>query len=93
MTVVQSPAVPVGFAVLGIANRYWAGLGTQSGGRIEYSDDVKFLDDQRVYRVKLYGNGRALDENSFVYLDITELVPEALNVFVVNAADFPVSEG
>ncbi|MDR0936635.1 MAG: phage major capsid protein [Oscillospiraceae bacterium] len=88
MTVVQSAAVPAGFAVIGMANRYWAGLGTQSGGKLEYSDEYKWLEDLRVYRIKLYGNGRALDANSFVYVDISNLAPADLSVFVTNSADF-----
>ena len=71
--VVVSPAVPSGGAVLGLANRYFMGLGTSKGGKLEYSDEYKFLEDQRVYLVKLYGNGKPLDTNSFQYLDISGL--------------------
>lgn len=90
-TVVQSAAVPSGHAVMGIGDRYFFGLGTGTGkgGKIEYSDEYKFLEDQRVYRVKLYGNGRPMDANAFVYLDISGLVPYVQQVFVTNAADFP----
>lgn len=48
-------------------------LGMAKNGKIEYSDDVQFLDDNRVYLAKLYGNGRPLDDNAFLYLDISEL--------------------
>ena len=43
--------------------------------KIEYSDEVNFLEDERVYLVKLYGNGRPLDNTSFLYLDISNLRP------------------
>jgi hypothetical protein len=59
------------------------GAGT-SGGKIEYSDEYKFLDDERVYLTKLIGNGRALDNNAFILLDITGLVPAQLQVVVSN---------
>lgn len=82
--VVQSAAVPEGYAVMGLAERYFMGLGGGIGrsGRIEYSDEYKFLEDQRMYKIKLYGNGRAMDENAFVYLDITGLTPYVQEVVV-----------
>lgn len=82
-TVIQSAAVPSGKAVIGIASKYFMGLGTQSGGRIEYSDEYRFLEQQRVYAIFLYGYGRALDENAFVYLDISGLKPYVLTVETV----------
>ena len=51
------------------------GLGTSKGGRIEYSDEYRFLEDERVYLTKLYGNGMPLDSRSFRRLDITDLRP------------------
>ena len=71
--VIKSCAVDVGKAVFGIGNRYFMCLGLPKDGKIEYSDDVQFLDDNRVYLAKLYGNGLPLDDNAFLYLDISEL--------------------
>jgi len=88
-TIIQSNGVPAGFAVFGIPRRYFFGLGTSKGGRIEYSDEYRFLEDERVYLIKLYGNGRALDENAFVYADISGLEPEDLRVSVANFSDIP----
>ena len=73
--VVQSAYVDQGKAVLGIARRYLAVLGTGRDGRIEYDDSYRFLEDERVYLIKLYGTGRPLDNNSFLYLDISGLKP------------------
>lgn len=87
--VVVSPAVPSGKAVFGLAKRYFFGLGTAKGGKLEYSDEYRFLEDQRVYLIKLYGNGRALDENAFVYVDISNLVPTVQKVEVTNIDDLP----
>lgn len=81
---VVSAAVPAGNAVFGLARRYFMGLGTGRGGRIEYSDEYKFLEDKRVYRIKLYGNGRALDENAFVLADISGLEPTLQKVITVS---------
>lgn len=88
-TIIQSAAVPEGHAVMGLGPKYFMGLGTGKAGKLEYSDEYKFLEDQRVYRIKLYGNGRAMDENAFVYLDISGLTPYVQQVKVTNAADFP----
>ena len=77
--IVQSVAVPSGHAVLGIAKNYFMGLGTSKGGKLEYSDEFKFLEDLRTYTIRLYGNGRPKDINSFLYLDISNLAPLAIS--------------
>ena len=73
--VVQSAYVTSGKAILGIGRRYIAVLGTGRDGRIEYSDEYKFLEDERYYLIKLYGTGRPMDNTSFLYLDISGLKP------------------
>lgn len=73
--IIQSVGVEVGHAVIGIAKNFFMGLGTSKGGKLEYSDDYKFVEDLRTYKIKLYGNGRAKDINSFLYLDISGLQP------------------
>lgn len=88
-TVVQSAAVPAGKAVMGLPSKYFMGLGTQSGGKIEYSDEYKFLERQRIYAIFLYGYGRAMDENAFLLLDISGLKSAALEVKVT---EIPASE-
>ncbi|MFL0196999.1 phage major capsid protein [Clostridium sp. WILCCON 0269] len=86
-TVIQSPGTPQGRAIFGIANKYFMGIGAgTSGGKIEFSDEVKFLDDERVYITKLYGNGRALDNNAFVVADISGLQPMKNEVVIDNEA-------
>lgn len=73
--IIQSVAVPAGKAIVGIGKGYFMGVGTggNTAGKIEYSDEFKFLEDMRTYKVKLYGNGRPKDDNCFVYLDISGL--------------------
>ncbi len=69
--VIQSVAVPKDYAVIGLADYYFMGMGTAKNGRLEYSDEYKFLEDLRTYKIKLYGMGRPLDINAFLYLDIS----------------------
>ena len=80
MTIVPTPALDPGEAVLGIANRYFAAAGTSPEGRIEYSDEYQFLEDTRVYLIKVYANGMPKDNNSFLFLDISDLQPLTFKV-------------
>ena len=80
-TVIQSTEVPAGKAIFGLANRYFMGIGTAKSGKIEFSDEYHFLEDERVYLVKLYGYGMALDDTAFVYADISALVPTIMTVY------------
>lgn len=85
MDIIQSVGVPVGKAVLGIAKRYFLGAGLGNQGRILFSDDYRFLEDERVYLIKLLANGFAKDNNAFVVLDITNLQPAYYKVEVVES--------
>lgn len=81
--VIQSPAVAQNKAVLGLGYRYFMGIGMSSkDGRIEYSDEYQFVEDNRVYKIKLYANGMPMDNNAFQYLDITNLKPHTVKVVV-----------
>lgn len=85
MTIIQSAAVATGKAVLGLGYKYFMGIGMDSrAGRIEYSDEFKWLDDERVYKIKLYANGMPMDNNAFQYLDISGLKPAAVRVTIEN---------
>ena len=88
---VQSAQVPEGKAILGIAEKYFMGVGTAKDGKIEYSDEYKFLEDERTYAVKLYGHGQPLDNNAFLYLDISALEPAAYKVSLVGGGTTPVN--
>lgn len=87
--VIQSVQVSSGKAIFGLANRYFMGIGTAKSGKIEYDDSYKFLEDERTYLVKLYGHGEPLDNNAFVYADISGLVPTVQKVEVTNIDEFP----
>ena len=75
--VIQSPFVALGSAVFGIAYRYFAAIATGSSvaGRIEYDDSYRFLEDERVYKIKLLANGFPMDNNAFLLLDISGMNP------------------
>lgn len=85
MSILQVPAIPEGSAILGVATRYFATAGTDKGGRIEYSDEFRFLNDERVYLVKAYANGMPKDNNSFLYLDISALAPANYRITLVDS--------
>ncbi|HAN44593.1 MAG TPA: phage major capsid protein [Ruminococcaceae bacterium] len=89
--VVQSAELPAGTAVIGIASKYFMGIGNSKTGKIEYDDSVQFLADNRVYKIKLYGNGRPKDNNAFIKLDISGLAPSPREVKVVNSQTEPVN--
>lgn len=78
--IIQSSAIGEGDAVLGLAKRYFMSVGSPIQGNIEYDDSVQFLEDNRVYATKLFGNGRPLDDNAFIYLDISKLEPKDLTI-------------
>ena len=78
--IIQSAAVAEGKAVYGMANKYFLGVGMGKNGKIEYSDEYHFLEDERVYLIKMYANGFALDNNAFELLDISGLKPVRFKV-------------
>ena len=71
--IIQEPSVASGEAIIGLAEKYDLGVGM--GQKIEYSDEFKFLDDERVYLSKMYANGKAIDNKSFLLLDISKISP------------------
>lgn len=80
--IIQTVALAKGEAVLGMASKYFYGIGIGTGkeSKIDKSDQYRFLEDQTVYRIKLYGEGRAYDNNAFQKLDISNLKPLAPTV-------------
>lgn len=84
--IIQSVGVPAGYAVLGIDKKYFAGIGTAKGGKLEYDDSYKFLEDLRTYVIRFYGNGRPMDINCFLLLDISNLKPVMMTVKTITDA-------
>ena len=78
--VIVSNAVDDGKAVMFLPSEYFLGMGGSKNGVIEYSDEYKFLEDQRVFKIKQYGMGRAYDNTSSLYLDISAVAPAYITV-------------
>ena len=81
--IIQSMEMPEGKAVIGMADKYWMGMGLIKDGKIEYSDEYKFLEDYRTYKIRFLGHGQAKDNNSFIVADISELKPLINKVEVI----------
>lgn len=79
-TVYVSNALEDGQAVLFLKGEYFMGIGGSKDGVIEYSDEYKFVEDQRVFKIKQYGTGRAFDNTSALFLDISGLEPAYITV-------------
>lgn len=78
--VIISNILDDGKAVLALLPEYFMGIGGSKDGVIEYSDEYKFVEDQRVYKIKMYGTGRAEDNTSALLLDISKLDPAYITV-------------
>ena len=78
--VVRSNEVATGKAIVFLPEEYFMGIGTTKDGTIEYSDEFKFLEDKRVFKVKMHAMGRAFDNTVAIVIDITELDPAYITV-------------
>lgn len=85
-TIIQCEEVPAGKAIVGIADKYFMGMGTSKDGVLEYDDSYKFLQRERIYAAFLYGNGKPLDNNAFAVLDISAVQPLTYRVETVSNA-------
>ena len=82
--VVRSSAVATGKAILCLPKEYFMGIGTSKDGTITFSDDFKFLEDKRTFKIKMHGMGKAYDDTCAVLLDISEL--EEAYIYIKAAA-------
>lgn len=83
--VVTSSVVEEGKAIIGIPKEYALLLGSNINGTISYSDEAEFLEDNRLYKIKLYAEGRAYDNTCFIVIDISKL--EEFYITVLNKSD------
>lgn len=81
-SIVPSSMIAEGTAVAGIAKNYYAAINGGTSGIIEYDDSNQFLEDNRVYTTRVYGNGQPVDNKSFVFLDISKVEAPALPVLI-----------
>lgn len=78
MTIVPTPYAPEGKMAVGEARNYFLGIGSTL--KMDYSDEFRFLDDQRVYLAKQYATGQARKDEDFLVFDISgiKVYPETL---------------
>ena len=80
--VVTSSMITEGKAIAGIAANYFAAINGGTSGIIEFDDSNQFLQDNRIYTTRVYGNGQPVDNKSFALLDISNVADPALPVEV-----------
>ena len=73
--VIVSNAVATGEAVMFLDGEYHLFAGGQRNQVIEFSDEYKFLEDLRYFKIRQYATGRAFDNTSAILLDISNLEP------------------
>ncbi|HHL0974730.1 TPA: phage major capsid protein [Bacillus cereus] len=74
LTMVQSPAVPLNRMISGKPKDYFMGVGSEQ--KLESTDVLRMIEDQRLYLIRQLANGRPLDHDSFTVFDITALEPK-----------------
>lgn len=79
-SVVRSNELTTGKAIVFLPEEYFMGIGTTKDGKIEYSDEFKFLEDKRTFKIKMHAMGKAFDNTVAVVLDISELEPAYITV-------------
>ena len=72
-TIIQTTALKSGDAVLFLPDEYKLLAGGRRSGTIEYSDEYKFLEDMRYFKIKQHATGKCFDNTSSLYLDIANL--------------------
>lgn len=82
--VVISNELTTGEAIVCLPNEYFMAIGAAKEGIITYSDEYKFLEDMRYYKIKTYGDGKAYDNTVSILLDISTLDPAYINVELKN---------
>ena len=75
-----SNELETGKAVICLPEEYFMCIGGAKEGVITYSDEYKFLEDMRYYKIKTYGAGKAYDDTVAILLDITGLNPAYITV-------------
>lgn len=95
--VIVSNAVSTGEAIMFLPDEYKLLAGGERNNVIEFSDEYKFIEDLRYFKVKQYATGQAFDNTSAILLNIAGLEPlyqtvkiaGTQSVNVENADEFP----
>ena len=70
--------VPSGKAIVCKLDEYFLGLASGKDGVIEFSDEYKFVEDKRTFKVKVYATGTPKDDNMAQVLDISGLTEKVV---------------
>lgn len=89
--VIRSNEMETGKAIICLPEEYFMGIGTSKEGTLEYSDEVKFFEDQRAFKIKMHGMGRAYDNTVAILVDISELVAAYVPVLVKKEEELAVA--
>ena len=84
--IIQTTALNAGDAVLFLPDEYKLLAGGKRNATIEYSDEYKFLEDMRYFKIKQHATGKAFDDNCALYLDISNLEELYVTVKSIDAA-------
>jgi len=71
LEIIQSPAVELGQMISGKPKDYFMGVGVEQ--KLETTDILRMIEDQRLYLVRQLANGRPLDPDSFTVFDISQI--------------------
>src|SRR5699024_951610 len=71
LEIIQTSAMPVGKMIVGHPKDYFMGVASES--RLETTDVLRMIEDQRLYLVRQLANGRPLDNDKFTLFDIEGL--------------------
>lgn len=75
LDIIQTAAVPIGKVIVGNPKDYFMGVASES--KLETTDILRMIEDQRLYLVRQLVNGRPLDNTKFTVFDISNLNIEA----------------
>lgn len=79
------------YALLGVPSNYFLAVGKSArNNTIQYSDEYKFLEDQRVFKVVRFSDGRPVDNYAFLLLDLSNLEPAS--IYVTSSSSSTTSE-
>ena len=81
---VQCEAVADDKAIIMAPEGYTFCVGGKRNGTIEFSDEFKFLDDARTFRIVQHGDGIAEDNTAVQYVDVSSMTALSLPVNVTN---------
>lgn len=84
---IQTTALNEGEAVMFLPAEYKLLAGGKKNGVIEYSDEYKFLEDVRTFKIKQHATGKATDNTCALYLDISNLAELYVTTKVIDVPE------